>query len=84
MDMEFLLDLDFLGLGTEDISDLEREFFEEEIWDVVRQLPHWKALGPDGFTAKFLQSCWGTVKGEVMAAFDKLFTLCGCGFQGIN
>jgi hypothetical protein len=81
---DFSLDLDFLGVDREDLSGLDREFSEEEIWDVVRRLPHGKAPGPDGFTAEFLQSCWGTVKGEVMAAFDKLFSRCGRGFQGLN
>jgi hypothetical protein len=34
--------------------------------------------------AEFLQSCWGTVKGEVMVAFDKLFTMCGRVFHGLS
>jgi hypothetical protein len=47
-------------------------------------LPPGKAPDPDGFTAEFLQKCWSTVKGDFMAAFDKLFTMCGRGFQGLN
>jgi hypothetical protein len=43
-----------------------------------------KAPRPDGFMIEFLQICWGVVKGDFMAAFDKLFTLCGLGFHGLN
>jgi hypothetical protein len=38
----------------------------------------------DRFTAEILQIFWDTVKGDVMAAFDKLFTMCGRGFEGLN
>jgi hypothetical protein len=54
MDREFSLDLDFLGFGTEDLSNLELAFFEEEVWEVVQQLPHGKVLGSNEFTSEFL------------------------------
>ena len=57
MDRQFSLDLDFLGLHSEDLTELEAPFTVEEILEVVRRLPHGKAPGPDGFTAEFLQSC---------------------------
>jgi hypothetical protein len=78
------LDLDFLGTTPEDLSELEVAFTEEEVWDVIKHLPSGKAPGPDGFTAEFLQRCWGVVKADFMAAFDKLFTMCGRGLQGLN
>jgi hypothetical protein len=70
VDRQYSLDLDFLGTHSEDLSKLEVAFGEGEIWEVVHHLPHGKAPGPDGFTAEFLQSCWGTVKADFMAAFD--------------
>ncbi|KAK1580093.1 hypothetical protein QYE76_072040 [Lolium multiflorum] len=78
------LDLDFLDIHSEDLAELEAVFTEDEIWEVIRRLPGCKAPGPDGFTAEFLQKCWGVIKGDFMEAFDKLFTLCGRGFQGLN
>lgn len=83
-DRDFSLDLDFLGIQTENLSCLEDPFTVEEVWEVVRRLPHGKAPGPDGFTAEFLQCCWDIVKDDFMAAFNKFFTLCGRGFQGLN
>jgi hypothetical protein len=51
------LDLDFLSTHSEDLSELEAAFTEDEIWEVIRRLPPGKAPGPDGFTAEFLQKC---------------------------
>jgi hypothetical protein len=33
---EFSLDLDFLGVQSHDLSELDRSFTEEEVWAVVR------------------------------------------------
>jgi hypothetical protein len=53
------LDLDFLDVTPEDLSELEEAFTEEEVWEVIKHLPPGKAPSPDGFTAEFLQKCWG-------------------------
>jgi hypothetical protein len=71
-------------MATEDLSELEAAFTEDEVWDVIGHLPPGKAPGPDRFTDEFLQKCWGVVKADFMAAFDKLYTMCGRGFQGLN
>jgi hypothetical protein len=55
VDRQHSLDLDFLGIHSEDPSELDAAFTEDEIWEVVRRLPLGNAPGPDGFTAEFLQ-----------------------------
>lgn len=81
---QFSLDIYFLGASLEDLSDLDAPFSKEEVWDVVRRLRHGKAPGPNGFMAEFLWSCWGMVKADFMAAFDKLYSMNGLSFQGLN
>jgi hypothetical protein len=81
---EYSLDLDFIETRLEDLTALDASFSLEEVWEVVRHLPHSKAPRPDGFTAEFLQSCWDVVKADIMACFDKLYSICGQGFQGLN
>jgi hypothetical protein len=50
---------------------MEREFEEDEVWEVVQKLKGDKALGPDGFTMAFFQKCWGVVKEDMMAVFKE-------------
>jgi hypothetical protein len=49
----FGLDLDYLGMQTHDLSELELPFSEEEVWEVIRSQELDKSLGPDGFTGTF-------------------------------
>jgi hypothetical protein len=83
VDREFSLNLDFLGFGAEELLDLELAFSEEVVREVVGRLPQGKAPWPASFTLDFLQSCSKTVKSDVMAAFNKLFMMCGCSFHGL-
>lgn len=64
------VNLQAVGFPTVDLSDLERLFTEEEVWAVIRDMPNDKAPGPDGFSGLFYESCWGTIKGDVMNAFN--------------
>jgi len=38
---------------------------EEEIDQVLPEMPNGKALGPDGFTVEFFKSCWEFVKHDI-------------------
>jgi len=47
-------------------------------------MPSDKASGPDGFTGAFFKACWETIKEDVMAAMNNLFTLNDQGFEWLN
>jgi len=46
-------------------QDLEIPFSDEEINDVVKNLPSDKSLGLDGFNNEFLKSCWDIIGHDV-------------------
>lgn len=50
---EATLNLDYLNIPTLNLDDLELMFSEEEIWNVIRELPRERAPGSDGFTGGF-------------------------------
>jgi hypothetical protein len=50
---------------------LEREFGEEEVWEVVRKMKGDKAPGPDGFSMAFFQKCWEVIKKDMMAVLKE-------------
>jgi hypothetical protein len=54
---EFTLNLNALDLPAVNTTSLELPFSEAEIWEAIHALPPDKALGPDGFTARFYQTC---------------------------
>jgi len=62
-------DLDSLFGQRQDstlFDNLELPFTEEEINDVVKDLPLDKSPGPDGFNNEFFKSCWDIIKGDVL------------------
>jgi hypothetical protein len=68
----FSLDLDFLGVQTHDLSELDRPFTGEELWRVVRAQELNKAPGVDGFLGRFYVACWPIIKHDAMEAFQHL------------
>jgi exonuclease III len=66
------INLAVLDLPSLDLNGLEGDLSEEEMWSVIKQLPADKAPGPDGFSARFYQTCWNTIKGDFMAAINQL------------
>ena len=52
---------------------LELPFTEEEIFLALMEMNGDKALGPDGFTVAFWQSCWDFVKEEVVELFKEFY-----------
>jgi hypothetical protein len=51
---------------------MEREFDENEVWEVVRKLKGDKTPGPDGFSMAFFQKCWEVVKKDMMESLRKI------------
>ena len=49
---------------------LVAEFTETEVREVVFQLEHNKAPGPDGFPVEFYQVFWSLIKNDLMALFS--------------
>jgi hypothetical protein len=70
----FSLDLDYLGVQSHDLSELEAPFTEEEVWGVIRSQELDKAPVPDGFSGRFYVACWHIIKHDVMEAFQALWS----------
>jgi hypothetical protein len=65
-----LLDgLEFSSIEEADRIILDWQFTEDEVWEVVRNMSGEKALGLDGFSLVFFQSCWDIIKQDVMRVF---------------
>jgi mannosylglycoprotein endo-beta-mannosidase len=83
-DRPFSLDLDFLGIPSFDLWQIDGEFSEEEVWNAIRGMPLDKCPRPDGFSARFFVVCWNIIKVDVMAAFNSLSHLDAHGFGAVN
>ncbi|KAM0861655.1 hypothetical protein ACQ4PT_045717 [Festuca glaucescens] len=73
-----------LGLGQVDLSDLEAQFTEAEVWDALRAMPTNKSPGPDGFTWEFYRHCWHVIKGDVLASLQSIWLGRDQGFDALN
>ena len=69
---EFTLDLDVLDIQHHNLSELDVQFSEDEVWATIKNMPLDKAPGPDGFTGRFYKSCWSIIKGDVLMALDAI------------
>jgi hypothetical protein len=49
-----------------DRLELDKEFTEEEIKDVIFQMEKSKAAGLDDFPIEFFQNCWDIIKDDMM------------------
>ena len=50
----------------EDNYNLNRLVNEEEVSEVIKDMQHGKAPGPDGFNADFFKACWSIVKQDTL------------------
>ena len=69
------LNLQNIELPAVELSELERPILEDEVKAVLFDLDPSKAPGPDGYSALFFQSCWDTIKFDIMAAIREIENL---------
>jgi hypothetical protein len=58
---EMHFDLSELLHSSVDLENLVTPFSQEEINDIVKNLPNGKSPEPDGFNTDFLKKCWGVI-----------------------
>ncbi|KAM0856686.1 hypothetical protein ACQ4PT_048958 [Festuca glaucescens] len=78
------ISLGSLGLPTADLARLDAQFSEDKVWAAAKSLPADKSPGPDGFSWSFFQTCWPTVKHDVLAAIHVVYVGHDLFFQGLN
>jgi hypothetical protein len=83
-DRPFSLDLDYLGIPSTDLRQIDGEFTTKEVWNAIKGMPLDKCPEPDGFTSRFFVVCWDIIKVDVMAAFNSLSRLDSHGFGAVN
>jgi hypothetical protein len=59
----------FKSIGSEESLWLERDFEENEVLEVIKELQGDKSPGPDGFSLGFVCTCWEVIKEDIMAVF---------------
>jgi hypothetical protein len=67
-----LMDLSNI-IQTHELSHLDNPFTEEEVTNVIKEMPIDKAPGPDGFNGKFLKKCWDLVKEDFMRLVNDFY-----------
>jgi hypothetical protein len=75
------INLDILVLQ---LLGLDEQFIEEEVLRVIRLMPLDKALGPDGFTTRFLQQAWDIIRPDLIKAFEAFWHMDTRSFHTIN
>jgi hypothetical protein len=66
---------DSLDITQHDLRGLDVPFTEDELKNMINQMPSDKALGPDGFTGAFIKSCWDIIKDDIIAAANSFYSL---------
>jgi hypothetical protein len=71
-------------MQAHDLRSLDGIFTEEEVWNVIKELPPDRALSPDRFIGAFYQKVWSVVKRDIMAGLLKLSVGDGRSFAKLN
>jgi mannosylglycoprotein endo-beta-mannosidase len=75
---------DAIHVDDPDLSSLGVPFTEEEVRNVINQMPGDKAPGPDGFTGIFFKKCWDIIKVDVMNVIHLFGDLHAENFHWLN
>jgi hypothetical protein len=78
-----LFNLDSLLDNGVDLSSLEIPFSNQEIDNIIKNLPTDKSLGSDGFNNEFLNKCWPVIKQDFYNLYSAFYSGQIC-FQSIN
>ncbi|WVZ76358.1 hypothetical protein U9M48_024338 [Paspalum notatum var. saurae] len=81
---DFSLELSALHLQVLDLTALEADFSETEVFATIKDMPLDKAPGPNGFTGRFYLSCWQLIKEDVMAVLTAVLMGRVAKFQLLN
>jgi hypothetical protein len=73
-----------IGIPQLVLDDLVVPFTEEEVWNVIKEIPNDRAPGPDGFTGRFYKAAWAIIKEDVVAVFNSFWALDRRNFQLLN
>jgi hypothetical protein len=71
-DAPMLMDLSNI-IQPHELSHLDNPFTEEEVTNVIKEMPIDKAPGPDGFNGKFFKKCWDLVKEDFMKLVNDFY-----------
>jgi hypothetical protein len=77
-------DLHTIGIPVSDLSVLELFFTEQEVREVVMELPNDKAPGTDGFTGLFYKLSWEIIRTDIMNAFHAFWSQDSRSFSHLN
>jgi hypothetical protein len=69
------VNLDYIGLPRGQLPALDQFFSEDEVWNVIRSLPPYKAPDLDGFMGCFLQAAWPVIKRDFLRALAAIWSL---------
>ena len=78
------IELSEMGLTPQDLSGLEAQFTEEEIWAAIKAMPSNKSPGPDGFPWEFYRACWQVIKADIVEGIRSIFLGRDQSFMGLN
>ncbi|XP_026458710.1 uncharacterized protein LOC113359257 [Papaver somniferum] len=73
-DVAFSLDnMNFTRINEAEKEGMEKEFTEDEVFDVIKKMGANKSSGTDGFSMEFCKSCWHIIGNEFMKMMEEFY-----------